>query len=114
MPLACEASALPYELHPHHFFKINALYQNFGTLLRDKLGLHNFVSNKPRMEVRGIDNFVSNKPRMEVRGESNPMPLACKASALPYELHPRLFFKINTLYENFVRLLCSSLKPMKN
>ena len=22
-------------------------------------------------------------------GESNPVPLACKASALPYELHPQ-------------------------
>ena len=24
-------------------------------------------------------------------GESNPVPLACEASALPYELHPLLF-----------------------
>jgi hypothetical protein len=27
-------------------------------------------------------------------GESNPVPLACEASALPYELHPRFGYQV--------------------
>ena len=40
------------------------------------------------MGIRNLKKEVKNKKWR--RGESNPVPLACEASALPYELHPHV------------------------
>ena len=67
VPLACKASALPFELHPPDIITLSfTVFQRIAHTQHDKR------EKKKKWRCRG----------------SIPVPLACKASALPFELHP--------------------------
>ena len=43
-----------------------------------------------RLFIRNTILFKKQKDRIGDAGDPNPVPLACKASALPFELHPHM------------------------
>ena len=72
--LACEASALPFELHPPDIIILSfTVFQRIAHTQHDK------GEKKKKWRCRA----------------SIPVPLACKASALPFELHPPDFITLS-------------------
>ena len=86
VPLACKASALPFELHPSALKALSVLVNNIHWVL---------FFNLPQLTSK--HNSRSLRKMLWRCGSSIHVPLACKASALPHELHPRTLHALSYL-----------------
>ena len=92
-PLACKASALPFKLHPHSFeLSRKLLFQSANKRLFFSLSqqLWSFSFRSQKIYLLGV-SICNRLSALWRSGASNPVPLACKASTLPFELHPHSF-----------------------
>ena len=90
VPLACKASALPFKLH-HHSLELSRklLFQSANKRLFFSLSqqLWSFSFRSQKIYLLGV-SICNRLSALWRSGASIPVPLACKASALPFELHP--------------------------
>ena len=90
VPLACKASALPFKLHPNSLeMSRKLLFQSANKRLFFSLSqqLWSFSFRSQKIYLLGV-SICNRLSALWRSGASIPVPLACKASALPFELHP--------------------------
>ena len=94
VPLACKGSALPFELHPHSLvLSRKLLFQSANKRLLISLSqqLWSFSFRSQKFYLLGVsicNRLSADSYYLWRSGASIPVPLACKASALPFKLHP--------------------------